>query len=73
MAFAVRALGIEPGAFWRMGFREFRELAQSIVTPASTAPSRGSLEEMIARFPDESAAKGEQDGNKGKPAGADRG
>jgi uncharacterized phage protein (TIGR02216 family) len=65
MAFAVRALGIEPEAFWRLGFRELRELAQSIATPASTAPSRGSLEEMMACFPDGGAAKGDQDGNKG--------
>jgi uncharacterized phage protein (TIGR02216 family) len=65
MAFAVRAFGIEPEAFWRMSFRELRELAQFIATPASTAPSRGNLEELMARFPDRGAAKGEQDGNKG--------
>jgi uncharacterized phage protein (TIGR02216 family) len=65
MAFAVRAFGIEPEAFWRMGFRELRELAHSIAKPASTVPSRGSLEELMARFPDGGAAKGEQDGTKG--------
>jgi uncharacterized phage protein (TIGR02216 family) len=65
MVFAVRALGIEPDTFWRMGFREFRELAQSIAVPSSAAPSRGNLEEMMVRFPDRGAAKGEQDGNKG--------
>jgi uncharacterized phage protein (TIGR02216 family) len=65
MAFAIQAFGIQPGAFWRMGLRELLELAEGMAALSKAAPSRGNLEELMARFPDGSAAKGGQDGTEG--------
>jgi hypothetical protein len=65
MAFAIQAFGIEPRSFWQMGLRELLELAEAMAALSKAAPSRGSLEELMARFPDGGAEKGDQDGTEG--------
>jgi uncharacterized phage protein (TIGR02216 family) len=65
MAFAVQVFGIQPTAFWQMGLRELLEIAEGAAALGHAAPSRGSLEELMARFPDIATPKGEKDGTEG--------
>ena len=52
MAFGLGQLHLSPRDFWAMTPRELAAAGDGVFGPRVAPPSRGELDEMIARYPD---------------------
>lgn len=66
MGLGMGALGLAPAAFWAMTPRELMAALEGagVIGAARAAPSRGALDGLMARFPDDQG---------GRNGGTDRG